>query len=52
MCGHSLNASVYEGMKDISNVKVHLKTQSGTVNIIYLRGRRSKFSKVSGLIRE
>ena len=30
-----LNLSVHEGMKDISNVKVHLKTPcSGNVNII------------------
>ena len=28
-----LNHSVHEGMKGISNVKVHLKTHSGNVNI-------------------
>ena len=33
VCGHGLNQSVHEGMKDISNVKVHLKTCSGNVNI-------------------
>ena len=26
VCGRRLNRSVHEGMKDISNVKVHLKT--------------------------
>ena len=29
--GRGLNRSVHEGMKDISNVKVHLKTHSGNV---------------------
>ena len=29
----TLNKSVHEGLKDISNVKVHLKTRSGNVNI-------------------
>ena len=33
VCGCGLNQSVQEAMKDISNVKVHLKTQSGNVNI-------------------
>ena len=33
VCGRSLNWSVHEGMKDISNVKVHLKTCSVNVNI-------------------
>ena len=33
VCGHGLNRSVHEGMNDISNVKVHLKTHSGNVNI-------------------
>ena len=28
-----LNRSIHEGMKDISNVKVHLKTLSGNVNM-------------------
>ena len=41
-----LNGSVNEGMKDISNVKVHLKTHSGNVNIIYLR--RSQVKIVQG----
>ena len=34
VCGHGLNQSFHEGMNDISNVKVHLKTCSGYVNII------------------
>ena len=33
VCGCGLNRFVHEGMKDISNVKVHLKTRSGNVNI-------------------
>ena len=33
VCGCGLNRLVHEGMKDISNVKVHLKTHSGNVNI-------------------
>ena len=33
LCGQSLNQTVYEGVKDIPNVKVHLKTHSGNVNI-------------------
>ena len=33
VCGHGLNRSVHEGMNDVSNVKVHLKTHSGNVNI-------------------
>ena len=33
ICGRGLNRSVHEGMNDISNVKVHLKTHSGNVNI-------------------
>ena len=35
VCGRGLDRSVHghEGMKDISNVKVHLKTRSGNVNI-------------------
>ena len=33
VCGHGLNRYVHEGMKDISYVKVHLKTRSGNVNI-------------------
>ena len=33
MCGHGLNRSVLEGMEDISNVKIHLRTCSGNVNI-------------------
>ena len=34
ICGCDLNRFVHEGMKDISNVKVHLKTCNGNVNII------------------
>ena len=33
VCWCGLNRFVHEGMNDISNVKVHLKTSSG--NIIY-----------------
>ena len=33
ICGLDLNQSVHEGMKGISNVKVHLKTRSGNVNM-------------------
>ena len=33
-CGCGLNRFVHEGMNLISNVKVHLKTCSGNVNII------------------
>ena len=36
-CGRGLNRSVHEGVNDISNVKVHLKTCSGNVNIHELR---------------
>ena len=32
-CGCGLNRFVHEGMNHISNVKVHLKTRSGNVNI-------------------
>ena len=34
VCGRSLNRLVHEGMNHISNVKVHLKTRSGNVNIM------------------
>ena len=34
VCGCGLDRFVHEGMNDISNVKVHLKTSSGNVNII------------------
>ena len=41
VCRRGLNRTVHEGIKDISNVKVHLKTRSGNVNItlrmMYLR---------------
>ena len=33
VCGCGLNRSVHEDMNHISNVKVHLKTRSGNVNI-------------------
>ena len=33
VCGCGLNRFVHEGMNLISNVKVHLKTRSGNVNI-------------------
>ena len=33
VCGCGLNRFVYEGMNHISNVRVHLKTRSGNVNI-------------------
>ena len=40
VCGCGLNRFVHEGMNDISNVKVHLKTINGNVNITsYLRRR-------------
>ena len=33
LCGCGLNRFVHEGMNHISDVKVHLKTRSGNVNI-------------------
>ena len=33
VCGCGLNRFVHEGMNHISNVKVHLETRSGNVNI-------------------
>ena len=33
VCGCGLNRFVHEGMNQISNVKVHLKTRSGNVNM-------------------
>ena len=33
VCGDDLNRSVHEGMNNISNVKVYLRTRSGNVNI-------------------
>ena len=33
VCWRGLNRYVHEAMNDISNVKVHLKTSSGNVNI-------------------
>ena len=34
ICGRGLNRSVHEGINNVSNVKIHLKTHSGNVNII------------------
>ena len=34
--GCGLNGFVHEGMIDISNVKVHLKTRNGNVNTVCL----------------
>ena len=33
VCWRGLNRSVHEAMNNISNVKVHVKTRSGNVNI-------------------
>ena len=33
LCGCGFNRVVHEGMNHISNVKIHLKTRSGNVNI-------------------
>ena len=33
VCERGLNHYLHEGMKAISNVKVHFKTRSGNVNI-------------------
>ena len=33
VCGCGLNRSVHKGMNDVSNIKVHLKTRSGNINI-------------------
>ena len=34
LCGCGLDQFVHEGMNGISNVKVHLNTRSGNVNIV------------------
>ena len=34
VCGCGLNGFVHEDMNDISNVKVHLKSSSGNVNMM------------------
>ena len=34
VCRYGLNRSVHEAMNNISNVKVHLKTRSGNVNML------------------
>ena len=36
VCGYGLNRFVHEGMNHISNVKVHLKTRSGNVDISFM----------------
>ena len=33
VCGRGSNLSVHEGMNDISNVNVHLRSRSGSVNV-------------------
>ena len=33
VCGRGLNQCIHEGMNNISNVKVYLRTRSGGVNI-------------------
>ena len=38
VCGCGLNRFVHEGLNHISNVKVHLKTRSGNVNIVQYEG--------------
>ena len=35
VCGCGLNRFVHEGMNNISNAKLHLKTRSGNVNMKY-----------------
>ena len=35
VCGCVLNQSFHEGLKNISNVKVHLRTRNGNVNISF-----------------
>ena len=35
VCGSALSLSVHEGMNDISSMRVHLRTRSGNVNIVY-----------------
>ena len=35
VCGRGLNLCVHEGLNYISNVKVHLSTGSGNLNIVY-----------------
>ena len=34
VCGCGLNRFVHEGMNHVLNVKVHLKTRTGNVNIV------------------
>ena len=41
VCGCGVNRFVHEGMNHISNVKVHLKTRSGNVNIQNIHGHVS-----------
>ena len=42
VCGCGLNRFVHEGMNHISNVKVHLKTRRGNVNIKAVVGIRKR----------
>ena len=41
VCGCGLNRFVHEGMNHISNVKVHLKTRRGNVNIYSINSSQS-----------
>ena len=34
VCGRGIHQSIHEGMNNISNLKVHLRTRSGNVNIL------------------
>ena len=45
--GCGLNRFVHEGMNHISNVKVHLKTRSGNVNILVMNTRWAKANCVN-----
>ena len=48
VCGCCSNRFVHEGMNHISNVKVHLKTRSGNVNI-YLTMLRDEYKEIFNL---
>ena len=49
VCGCDLNRFIHEGINDISNVKVHLKTRSGNVNIVrYLEIEKAHQYDISG----
>ena len=45
VCWRGLNRSVHEAMNNISNLKVHLKTHSGNVNISCCLERFAKADK-------